>query len=234
MTRINTNVSSLIAQQNLARSSDQLQTSLTRLSTGLRINTGKDDPAGLIASENLRRDITSANAAITNSQQADQLISTADSALGQISNLLNDIRGLVVQSANTGVLSPEQIAANQLQVDSSLDAIDRIAKVTTFQGRKLLDGSLDFTKAYTAGGATVSDLQINQANLGTAGSVGVDVNISSAATQGQLTADAFGTGVAVQATGDLTLTNSPGAALTLTAAAGQAADGYVANTTDVK
>src|SRR5574338_1008942 len=113
MSRINTNVSSLIAQTRLNRSQDQLQESLTRLSTGLRINSGKDDPAGLIASENLRRDITSINKAISNSDRANQLIATADSALGQISNLLNDIRGLVTEAANSGVLSPEQIAANQ-------------------------------------------------------------------------------------------------------------------------
>ena len=85
MTRINTNVSSLVAQNTLGRSNSALEQALTRLSTGLRINTGKDDPAGLIASENLRRDITSANVAIGNSQQAGQLIATADSALGQIS-----------------------------------------------------------------------------------------------------------------------------------------------------
>ena len=108
MSRINTNVSSLIAQKILGRSNSQLQETLTRLSTGLRINAGKDDPAGLIASENLRRDITSAAKAITNTERATQLIATADSALSQISNLLNDIRGLVVEAANTGVLSDEQ------------------------------------------------------------------------------------------------------------------------------
>lgn len=187
MSRINTNVSSLIAQKTLGRSNAQLQETLARLSTGLRINSGKDDPAGLIASENLRRDITSAGKAISNTERANQLIATADSALGQISNLLNDIRGLVIEAANTGVLSDEQIAANQLQVDSSLEAIDRIAQVTTFQGRKLLDGSLDFQFTYTAGGATVEDLNIDQANLGTAGSVAVDIQISAAATQAQIT-----------------------------------------------
>src|SRR3954463_8287681 len=103
MSRINTNVSSLIAQTNLARSNVQLQQALTRLSTGLRINSGKDDPAGLIASENLRRDITSINKAISNTDRANQLIATADSALAQVSNLLNDVRGLVVEAANTGV-----------------------------------------------------------------------------------------------------------------------------------
>src|SRR5688500_16686674 len=187
MSRINTNVSSLIAQKILGRNNADLQQALDRLSTGLRINSGKDDPAGLIASENLRRDITSAGKAISNTERANQLIATADSALGQISNLLNDIRGLVIEAANTGVLSDEQIAANQLQVDSSLEAIDRIAQVTTFQGRKLLDGSLDFQLTYTAGGATVEDLNIDQANLGTAGSVAVDVQITAAATQAQIT-----------------------------------------------
>jgi flagellin len=144
MTRINTNVSSLVAQKSLAKSNDELQTALNRLSTGLRINSGKDDPAGLIASEVLRSDIVSVQRAVTNSERANQLIATADSALGQVSSLLNDIRGLVSEAANTGALSDDQIAANQLQIDSSLEAIDRISQTTSFQGRRLLDGSLGF------------------------------------------------------------------------------------------
>jgi flagellin len=184
MSRINTNVSSLIAQTSLGRSNSQLQVALNRLSTGLRINSGKDDPAGLIASENLRRDITASNKAVSNSERANQMIATADSALAQISNLLNDIRGLVVEAANSGVLSSEQIQANQLQVDSSLDAIDRIASVTTFQGRKILDGSLDFTTS--GSNPSITNLQINAANLGSAGSVAVAVDITAAATQATL------------------------------------------------
>jgi flagellin len=232
MTRINTNVSSLIAQKTLGRSNSQLQETLTRLSTGLRINAGKDDPAGLIASENLRRDITSANKAISNTERAAQLISTADSALGQISNLLNDIRGLVVEAANSGVLSDEQIAANQLQVDSSLEAIDRIAQVTTFQGRKLLDGSLDFQVGYTAGGATVRDLSIQQANLGTLTSLSVSVEISTAATQGIITNDSFVPVAGVQASGTVALAGST-ASIDIAAVADGAADGTVGNATDV-
>ena len=189
MSRINTNVSSLIAQTSLGRSNAQLQTALSRLSTGLRINSGKDDPAGLIASENLRRDITAADKAISNSERANQLIATADSALAQISSLLNDIRGLTTEAANSGVLSSEQIAANQLQVDSSLDAIDRIASVTTFQGRKILDGSLDFTTS--GSNPSITDLQINSASLGTAGSVAVAVDITAAATQASLNVSAL-------------------------------------------
>ena len=232
MSRINTNVSSLIAQKTLSRSNVQLQEALTRLSTGLRINSGKDDPAGLIASENLRRDITSVNKAISNTERANQLIGTADSALGQISNLLNDIRGLVVEAANTGVLSDEQIAANQLQVDSSLEAIDRISQVTTFQGRKLLDGSLDFQYTFSSGGSTVRDLEIQQANLGAAGVLDVNILINSAATRALITNTGFNPSAAVQASGTVTLTNSPGA-INVTAVAGSPADGAVGNATDI-
>jgi flagellin len=232
MSRINTNLSSLIAQKTLNRSNVQLQESMTRLSTGLRINSGKDDPAGLIASENLRRDITSINKAITNSERANQLIGTADSALGQISNLLNDIRGLVVESANTGVLSSEQIAANQLQVDSSLEAIDRIAQVTTFQGRKLLDGSLDFQVAYSAGAASVQDLNIDQANLGAAGSVDVDITVTTAASQALVTNNGFNPSDAVQAEGTIDLTTTD-ASIDIQAVAGGAADGDAGNIVDV-
>lgn len=214
MTRINTNVSSLIAQKTLSRSNKDLQTSLTRLSTGLRINAGKDDPAGLIASEDLRSDITSVNKAINNSERASQLIATADSALGQVSNLLNDIRGLVVEAANTGALSDEQIAANQLQIDSSLEAIDRIAQTTTFQGRSLLDGSLDFITSAGTGFGTVSDLTIDQANLGATGQIDVSVDITAAATKAEITGSP-------EATGQLTL---GGRTFTITAADGQTID----------
>ncbi|CAL1151170.1 unnamed protein product [Cladocopium goreaui] len=166
-----------------------LSQSLTRLSTGLRINTGADDPAGLIASENLRSDITSIRRAIGNTDRANQVIATADSALGQVSSLLNDIRGLVTESANSGALSDEQIAANQLQVDSSLEALNRIAQTTTFQGRRLLDGSLDFLTNSGANPTAISNVQIDQANLGATGSVAVDVTVSTAATQASVAID---------------------------------------------
>ncbi|MFI4874078.1 MAG: flagellin, partial [Blastopirellula sp. JB062] len=185
MTRINTNVSSLVAQKNLGRSNSDLNTTLTRLSTGLRINSGKDDPAGLIASESLRSDITSVEKAITNSERANQLIATADSALGQVSSLLNDIRGLISEAANTGALSDDQIAANQLQIDSSLEAIDRIAQVTSFQGKRLLDGNLDFI-TQDVNSSAVEGLRIDQANFGTHSTIGVKVNVVSQATRGSL------------------------------------------------
>ena len=189
MTRINTNVSSLNAQKTLARSNAQLQQALTRLSTGLRINSGKDDPAGLIASETLKADITSTNKAISNSQRANQMINTADSALGQISSLLNDVRGLVSEAANTGALSAEQIAANQLQIDSSLEAIDRIARVTAFQGKRLLDGNLDFVTTGVSN-QQITDLQIDQATFGTQSQIDVAVDVVAEAEKGKLSYNA--------------------------------------------
>ena len=186
MSRINTNVSSLIAQNILGWSNQALGQSLERLSTGLRINRGKDDPSGLIASENLRSDIVSVRAAITNGQRANQVIATADSALGEVSSLLNDIRGLVTESANSGALSDAQIEANQLQLDSSLEALNRIAQTTAFQGRKLLDGNLDFITDPVTNFGEITNLQIDQASLGSAGSVSVDVSVTTAATQAQV------------------------------------------------
>ena len=221
MTRINTNVPSLVAQNRLQSSNKDLQTALTRLSTGLRINSGSDDPAGLIASEALRSEITSLNKSISNTRRASQIISTADSALGQVSSLLNDVRGLVVEAANSGALSADEIAANQLQVDSSLEAINRIAQTTTFQGRKLLDGSLDFITANGAGAANISSLQIDQASLGSTGSVGVTINVATAATRAAVDVTGFTASIpATASTGSLSIGGSAGTAATGTVAIG--------------
>jgi flagellin len=247
MSRINTNISSLVAQNVLGRSNSALQQALTRLSTGLRINTGKDDPAGLIASEHLRSDITAIRKAITNTDRANQVIATADSALGQVTGLLNDIRGLITETANAGVISPDQIAANQLQLDESLSALNRIAQTTTFQGRRLLDGSLDFITTAGTNFANVENLQIDQANLGATGSVSVEVNVTTAATQAQIDITGIPTYVAgvtssdgtldfqtaaVQATGVLTLDSADD--LTFTVLDGGTVDGAAGNGIDVQ
>ena len=97
---------SLTAQQNLAMSNNQLQTTLTRLSTGLQINSGADNPSGLIAATDLGNDIADSQQAISNSQVASQMISTADSALSQISTLLTSMEGLINEAANTATMSP--------------------------------------------------------------------------------------------------------------------------------
>ncbi|MFN5959455.1 MAG: flagellin, partial [Planctomyces sp.] len=92
MSRINTNPASLIAQRNLSGNNSQLNTTLERLSTGLRINRGKDDPAGLIASENLRAEKGALASAIGNAERTDQLVNIAEGGLQEVSNLLTDLR----------------------------------------------------------------------------------------------------------------------------------------------
>lgn len=185
MTRINTNLSSLTAQNILSRNQQNLQTSLTRLSTGLRINSGKDDPGGLIASEVLRSEITSINASISNSQRANNIVATADAALSQVSSLLNDIRGLVQASANKGAISAAEIAANQVQVDSALESITRIGQTTVFGGDKLLNGSKAFnvTGSVSPLFASTADIQVSSfdpsaATAGAANDVTVALNQS--------------------------------------------------------
>ena len=121
MSRINTNVSSLVAQRVLGRNNQSLNTSLQRLSTGLKINTGADNPAGLIASENLKSEQAGITQAIDNAGRANNIIGTAEGGLSEVSSLLTDLQSLVGQAANKGGLSAEEVSANQLQVDSILE-----------------------------------------------------------------------------------------------------------------
>ena len=145
MARINTNISSVIAQAHLGRSQQELNLRLERLSTGLRINRGKDDPAGLIISERIRSDIQGVDQGIKNAERASSVISTTEASLAEINDLLNSIKGLIVQSANTGANSAAEREANQLQINSAIDSITRISNTASFGGLKLLDGTLDYT-----------------------------------------------------------------------------------------
>lgn len=172
MSRINTNVQSLIAQRILGQNNMQLTTSLERLSTGLRVNRGKDDPAGLIASENLRSEKRALNAAISNAERADQVVNIAEGGLQEISNLLTELQGLITTTANTAGLSDSEKEANQLQVDSILQTIDRIASATSFQGLKLLNGNFDYQTSGVFSGVT--DFQINGAKFD---GTNLDVNV---------------------------------------------------------
>ncbi len=184
MSRINTNVQSLIGQRVLGQNNSTLNTSLERLSTGLRINRGKDDPAGLIASENLRSEKAAISAAIGNAERADQVVNIAEGGLQEINSLLIEVQSLVGQSANEAGLSEDEKKANQLQIDSILQTIDRIASTTSFQGTKLLNGTYDFTTSGVA--ATVADFQINGAKLAFGENTDVDVLVTQSAQHGAL------------------------------------------------
>ncbi len=141
MSRINTNIPALQSLHQLQGNQSELNLRLERLSTGLRINRGKDDPAGLIGSERLRYEIRGIQQALENSTRADNVVLTAEGALHEASALLLDLQALIVSAANESGHTQEEINANQLQIDSILASIDRIANTTTFSGKKLLDGS---------------------------------------------------------------------------------------------
>jgi len=182
MSRINTNIASINAISKLVANNEELGLRLKRLSSGLRINVGKDDPAGLIASENLRSEMSGLAAGIDNSVRASSVIATAEGALNEISALMIDIKGLLVTTASKGGLSTEEIDANQLQVDSAINSIQRIANATEFQGMKLLNGNLDYT---TTGVSTnIAELNINTAKLIDGAAMTVTIAVTASAQTG--------------------------------------------------
>ncbi|MBX3632122.1 MAG: flagellin [Simplicispira sp.] len=137
---INTNVQSLNAQRNLGVSQNSLATSMQRLSSGLRINSAKDDAAGLAISERMSTQIRGLNVATRNANDGVSLAQTAEGALASVTNNLQRMRELAVQSANATNSSSDR-AALQEEVSQLISEIDRVATQTAFNGTKLLDGS---------------------------------------------------------------------------------------------
>lgn len=185
MSRINTNVSSLVAVNSLNKANAQEQTSLQRLSTGYRINSAADDPSGLIASESLQAEQKSTETAIGNAQQANNVIATAEGSLSEVSNLLISLQGLVGDSANSAGLSSDEQNANQLQVDSILSTVNRISNSASFQGQKLLNGTYDYTTSGVTTTSAFTSVSINSASLG-GKTLSVTVSVVASAQTGQL------------------------------------------------
>src|SRR5215471_12708648 len=151
---INTNIASLNAQRNLTTSQSGLATALQRLSSGLRINSAKDDAAGLAISNRFTTQINGLNVAARNANDGISLSQTAESALGELTNNLQRIRELAVQSANATNSASDRAALDQ-EVQQRLAEIDRIATQTSFNGQKVLDGS--FGTAVFQVGANVGE-----------------------------------------------------------------------------
>ncbi len=185
MSRINTNIPSLQAMTRFGTNTKDLSTHLERLSSGLRINRGKDDPAGLIGSETLRSEMEGIKQGISNTVRADNVINTAEGALSEVSSLLLSLQSLTNQAANTGALSPQEIDANQLQVDSILNSINRIANTTQFNGLKLLNGQLDYITSGVASTA-IDTIQVNASKLPDNGYQAVTVQVTGSAQVGSV------------------------------------------------
>ncbi len=180
--RINTNVSAMNAQRNLAMTGMSLANSVTRLSTGLRINNAGDDPSGLIASEKFRAQIAGMDQALKNNQDAISYAKTAEGAMDEVSKLLRDARALAV--AYSGSLDSSQLQANQSQLNSIMASIDRISTNTQFGTKKLLDGSSG-VQANVVNGTAIQNIflggTIGTQSITADGAVTVDV--TTAATQ---------------------------------------------------
>lgn len=199
---INTNIASLTAQRNLNSSQNSLNTSLQRLSSGLRINSAKDDAAGLAISERFTTQIRGLNQASRNANDAISLSQTAEGALGEIGTNLQRIRELAVQSANA-TNSASDRAALDLEVQQRLAEVDRIAGQTSFNGQKILDGS--FGSAQFQVGANVGE------------TIGLDLTTS-------IRNDSIGAVATATSTNNLTNIVDGTAATFTTAAADQVAD----------
>jgi len=160
---INTNIMSLNSQRNLNSSQDALQTSLQRLSSGLRINSAKDDAAGLAISERFTSQIRGLDQAVRNANDGISLAQTAEGALSESGNILQRIRELAVQSANaTNSASDRQ--ALQSEVSQLVSELDRIASSTEFNGQKLLDGTFG-TATFQVGANANQTIQATTANF---------------------------------------------------------------------
>jgi flagellin len=145
--RINSNIGALNAHRWLTASDTSLNKAIEKLSSGYRINTAADDPAGLVISENLRSQVSGLGQAMSNTSQAINLLKTAESALQEIQNLIRGMRDLALHAANTGAQDDTSIAADQAQIAQAIASIDRISEQTQFGNLKLFDtassGNLD-------------------------------------------------------------------------------------------
>jgi flagellin len=176
---INTNIASLNAQRNLSMSQSTLQTSLQRLSSGLRINSAKDDAAGLAITSRMTSQINGLNQAVRNANDGVSLAQSAEGALGTVGDNLQRIRELAIQSANSTNSSSDRAAINS-EAQQLLSEIQRVAQTTQFNGLNLLDGS--FSAAQFQVGANANQtiaLSITAATtsaLGSWGGTGASVN----------------------------------------------------------
>src|SRR5450830_586945 len=210
---INTNISSLNAQRNLSMSQSGLATSLQRLSTGLRINSAKDDAAGMSIASRMTSQINGNNVAARNANDGISLAQTAEGGLNSATDLLQRMRDLAVQSAN-GSNSDQDRASIQSEVGQLKDEIDRVAKSTSFNGLNLLDGSFTAQSFQVGANATSNDrIQIDKiANLTTT-ALGTGLSGAASLTSGNVTAGLTA--------GDLTLNGVQVGASTAGGQAGQ-------------
>jgi len=218
---VNTNVASLNTQRNLNASSNALSTSLQRLSTGSRINSAKDDAAGLQISNRLTSQVNGLGVAVRNANDGISLSQTAEGALQQSTNILQRMRDLSLQSANGSNSTTERQALNQ-EVGQLKEELNRIAETTTFGGQKLLNG--EFGSKQFQVGANANETIAVQINSASARDIGANrVNLAGTGVGAIAAAAATAAGAAIgSATATLAITGPAGNATTAVITAGSA------------
>lgn len=169
---VNTNIASLNAQRNLGTNQSALATSLQRLSSGLRVNSAKDDAAGLAIAQAMTAAIRGNSQAVRNASDGISLGQTAEGALGQIASNVQRIREIAVQSAN-GTLSTTNRSQLQKEVDQLTQEISRIVQTTTFNGTNMLSGVSTLTFQVGADGTATNQVAVTTTNLALTGSSGL-------------------------------------------------------------
>ena len=196
MSVINTNISALTAQASLRKTGLNSMTSMERLSTGVRINSAKDDAAGLAISTRMTANIRGMAAAIRNSNDGISLTQTAEGSLSAIQDNLQRIRELAVQSANSGNSASDRGSMN-LEAQQLISEIDRVATNSAFNGSKLLDGTYSNQDFQVGSGNDVSDrirISIGNAKSAALGTVGSLTGTSSVSLSGAVTSSALAAG----------------------------------------
>ena len=154
---------------------------MNQLTTGKRINKGSDNPAGMVAISSMNAELTAVNAAIDNGQRADAMLNVAHGALGQVGTLLDQIETLTAASTSESGLSASELAANQAQIDQAVSSIDRIIGNTSFNGKKLLDGTMAI-RTTGVDSTKLSDVKVHSRNSSST-STAVAVTLNTAATK---------------------------------------------------
>lgn len=204
---INTNVASLNAQRNLNKSQSSLQTSLTRLSSGLRINSAKDDAAGLAISERFTSQVKGLNQAIRNANDGISLAQTAEGALSETGNILQRMRELSLQSANS-TNSASDRKALQAEVNQLQGELNRISSTTTFNGLNILDGTF-VTQQFQVGSNADETIQVSIDGAGA-------TDLANYQVVGENASASDGTGQPAAAANDVASATHPITAQTLT------------------
>jgi flagellin len=220
MTTINTNINSLTAQRNLGMNSASLTTSIQRLSSGLRINSARDDAAGLAISQRFTAQIRGLNQAVRNANDGISLAQTAEGALGSAGTIIQRVRELAVQSANATNSASDRAALNA-EVGQLTAELDRIAKTTQFNGTNLLDGSFgsaafqvgaNANQIITATSANFSTTQYGNNRIGSvvAATAGATGDLVTGTTANAVASTATGTTSSRITIGTLTINGSTG------------------------